>query len=103
MKFAVVLFSVFLSLNAFSKSVSSDKEHGSFASSLEFTFSTVSAGQNKEAMVILNDSQAFIQSGKLSAFLAQEIKNAQSQDSDLSEEDALDLLISKSKLILKKK
>lgn len=54
----------------------------------------------KEALQVLNDGQNYIQSGKMSAFLAEKIKNIQSVNVELSDEEALDALIQDAESIL---
>lgn len=63
--------------------------------------STSGAYDAKQAAVVINDSQEFFQSGKLSAFLGQKIKDAQVVNPGASEEEALDMLINEAEAILK--
>jgi hypothetical protein len=53
-----------------------------------------------EAEQVIRDSQDLAQTGELSVFLNQKIKELQSQDNSLSEQDALDQLIAVSEAIL---
>lgn len=56
----------------------------------------------KEAIQVVDDLQEYAQSGELSVFLNQKIKETQTQDGSLSEEEALDLIIENTKKILDK-
>jgi hypothetical protein len=47
----------------------------------------------KEAQAVVDDSQGYIQTGKLSAFLSQKIKDVKELNSELSDEEAIDLLL----------
>ena len=69
--------------------------------SLALSSVSTSGGMQKEAAQVINDSQELIQSGKMSAFLSQKIKDIQAQDASVSDQDALDALISVSEHILK--
>lgn len=55
----------------------------------------------KEAAQVLDDSQNYIQSGEMSAFLSGKIKNVQAIHTEMSDEEALDALIQDAELILK--
>lgn len=55
----------------------------------------------KEASQVLEDSQGYIQSGEMSAFLAGKVKNVQAVYTEMSEAEALDALITDAELILK--
>ncbi|MFA6237689.1 MAG: hypothetical protein WC635_10215 [Bacteriovorax sp.] len=95
--FAITLFS--LSLNVFSASIVGT----TLLPTQTLALSSVStAGDvHKEANQVINDSQELIQSGKMSAFLAQKIQEIRSLDSTVSDSEALDALISVSEMILK--
>lgn len=56
----------------------------------------------KQAEIILNDSQEFFQTGKLSSFLAQKIMEVQAVDQSASEQDAVDILVGVAEKILNK-
>lgn len=60
-----------------------------------------SGNPQKEAAQVINDSQEYIQSGNITAFLAQKISDIQAQDSSVSESESVDALISVSEQILK--
>lgn len=55
----------------------------------------------REAVQIINDSQNYQQTGKLSMFLDEKIKDTQASNESLSEAEALDSLISDALVILK--
>jgi hypothetical protein len=58
-------------------------------------FSTVMSlsGNKEEVRLIINDTQDYIQSGTTSAFLQNKILEIQATDSDLSNDDAIELLL----------
>ncbi|MBC7713416.1 MAG: hypothetical protein H7177_08755 [Rhizobacter sp.] len=62
---------------------------------------TLGQGACKEAAQVIEDTQNYQQSGQLSAFLSQKIKDIQSLDSSVSDEEALDALTSVSAQMLK--
>lgn len=66
-----------------------------------FTSWTLGAFDRKAAAQILNDSQEYLQSGNMTAYLKQSIKNVQSLDASISDTEALDALISVSENTLK--
>jgi hypothetical protein len=72
-----------------------------FASTSNGVDCTLGQGGCKLAMQVVADSQEYFQSGTLSAFLSEKIKNIQAQDKSASDEEALDALISVSLEILK--
>lgn len=55
----------------------------------------------KEANQVIEDTQIYSQTGELSVFLNQKIKDVQTLNNEFSEEEALDLLVSNSLAILK--
>lgn len=55
----------------------------------------------KEAGQIVEDTQNYLQSGELTVYLSQKIKDVQSTDESLSEVEALEVLVTKSVEILK--
>lgn len=70
------------------------------------TFSTIdstaqTSGNVYKAQVLLNDTQEAMQSGKISVFLAQQIKEVQSVDSEVSEFEAIEILAAEATEILK--
>jgi hypothetical protein len=99
MKTATALLSLTLTMNVFAASlqdatlVTSILPYGSTAIS--------STGIPKlQAAIILNDAQEVMQSGQVSTFLAQKIKDAQILDESLSESEALEVVIAEAKAIL---
>lgn len=60
-----------------------------------------SKNQKAEAQRIQNEAQLYLQSGKTSLFLESKIQLAKELDSTLSDDDAVDLLIEASRIILK--
>lgn len=54
-----------------------------------------SYGWKVQAAQVVNDSQDYFQTGKLSVFLSEKIKNVQAvnEQNNISEQDALDILI----------
>jgi hypothetical protein len=61
----------------------------------------IGQGSCKEAVQVLEDAQAYLQSGKVSTFLGQKIKEVQNIDSTLSSEEAIDVLTSTATAVLK--
>lgn len=53
-----------------------------------------------QAVLILNDAQEYMQSGKASVFLSQRIKEVQSVNVDASENDALEILVNEAQSVL---
>ena len=99
MKKLIAIATLALSVNAFSASFVGT----TLLPTQSLALSSVSTSGNvqKEAAQVLNDSQELIQSGKMSAFLSQKIKDIQAQDSSVSDSEALDALLSVSEQILK--
>jgi hypothetical protein len=61
----------------------------------------VGQGPCKEAVQVIADAQDYMQSGKVSTFLGQKIKEIQTSDSSLSAEEALDVLTASAAVFLK--
>lgn len=89
MKTLLMIASFSLSLNAFA------------FSSTDWGLLCDQTWDQKEVAQVNNDYQGFIQFGRLSPFLEQKIKDIQSQDSLVSEQEALDILISYSESLSK--
>lgn len=70
-----------------------DVEINIFDISNTLIFSSWTMDEKEEAAQIINDTQAFVQSGTMSVFLSQKISEIQSTDQDLSVEDVLDLIV----------
>lgn len=63
------------------------------AASFGMTTVLTSLDDFKMAEIILNDSQEYLQTGKISVLLADKINLLQSEDSEISESEAVDLII----------
>lgn len=100
MKTSVALLTLVLSANVFAYSL---RDSTVLTTAAPILSSASSSGTlpDKQAAMVLNDSQEFFQSGKLSVFLSQKIKETQAIDAEVSQEEALDLLINEAELILK--
>lgn len=96
MKFTIAILSLVLSANVLAYSVPTPTLFVT-----EATLSTSGLKLLKQAEMVLNDSQEFIQTGNLTAFLGQKIKDTQSLNAGISKEEALDLLISDAESQLK--
>ncbi len=70
-----------------------DSDVGIFDISNTLILSSFTFDEKVEAEQVINDSQEFMQSGKLSILLDQKIAEVQSNNEDLSLEDALDLIV----------
>lgn len=71
------------------------------ASSEATSLAISSKGQKAEAERIQNEAQLYLQSGRTSLFLESKIQLAKELDSTLSDDEAVDLLLEASKIILK--
>lgn len=100
MKFTIAMLSLVVSANVFAYSIA-DSTVITSASPLLSTMTTSGTVPEKQAAMVLNDSQEFIQSGKMSAFLGQKIKDAQAVNAGASAEEALDMLINEAESLLK--
>ncbi|MBC7537378.1 MAG: hypothetical protein H7281_01050 [Bacteriovorax sp.] len=69
--------------------------------SLELSDETSNVHRKLEAQRIQNDVQAFSQAGVLSVYLAEKVKMVNAVDADLSQEEAVDILVLASNKILK--
>jgi hypothetical protein len=99
MKKLIAIATLVLSVNAFSASFVGTTLLPT--QSLALLSVSTSGNVQKEAAQVINDSQELIQSGKMTAFLGQKIKDIQGQDSTVSDSEALDALLSVSENILK--
>lgn len=97
MKIAIALLSLSLTANVFAYSLT-DSTVLTGLSPLLTTVST-SGGLKQDAAKIVNDAQELMQSGKMSTFLGQKIKEVQ-EIKDVSEAEALDLLVNESVIVL---
>ena len=99
MKFSITTLSLLLSVNAFAYSLA-DSTVLTTASPL-LTSVTSSGGLEKaQANIVLNDAQELMQSGKMSVFLSQKIREVQNANAGSSEEEALDVLINTAESLL---
>ena len=67
-----------------------------------FPATTSEVVKKVQAEAIVNDTQAMLQTGKVSVFLSQNIQDLQAQNKGLSETEALDVLIEAAQMILSK-
>ena len=103
MKSSIVLFTFVLSTSAMAISTTSITEYISPSpgfSTIISKGSTSGGFAEKQAALVLNDSQEYFQSGRLSAFLAQKVSEVQAE-SELSVEEAVDALVTDAESILK--
>lgn len=100
MKTTIALLTIVLSANVMAYSIT-DSTVLTSATPLLSSATTSGGFAEKQAALVLNDSQEFFQSGKLSAFLAQKVSEVQSEVSDASVEEAVDLLVNEAESILK--
>lgn len=99
MKLTIAILSLVVSANVFAYSLA-DSSVLSSATPLLSSATTSGAFNAKQAALVLNDTQEFMQSGNLSAFLGQKIKDAQALNEGTSQEDALDMLINEAEALL---
>jgi hypothetical protein len=97
MKIALILLSfVTITANLFAASFIQPSD-GTSASS-----ANISGGMGKlQAAIILNDAQQLIQTGKVSILLAQKIKDVQATNTEISESEALEIVVVRAEEILK--
>lgn len=103
MKALIAIFILSLSLNSFAidaLNASADSSEITIGIS-ELTGITSGDSYKREAAKIINDSQDFFQSGRMSEFLSEKIAIIQMKDQSLSAQDAIDTLIVISEDILK--
>lgn len=99
MKVSIAILSLVLSANVMAYSIV-DSSVLTSATPLLTTATTSGGLADKQAALILNDSQEFFQSGRLSSFLAQKVSEVQAEISDASVEEAVDLLVNEAVSIL---
>jgi hypothetical protein len=56
----------------------------------------------KQAQIIVNDAQEYLQTGTATTFLAQKISEIQAEDSAISDSEALEILLENAQIILDK-
>lgn len=61
----------------------------------------IGQGPCKAAVQVLEDSQKYMQSGEVTAYLSQKIKEVQESDSSLSADEALDALVAGAEKFIK--
>lgn len=99
MKATIAALTLVLSMNVMAYSIT-DSTVLTSASPLLSTATTSGGFAQKQAALVLNDSQEFFQSGKLSAFLSQKVSEVQAEITDASVEEAIDLLVNEAEGIL---
>ena len=99
MKTTIALLSLVLSANVFAYSLA-DSTVLTSASPLLSSATTSGTIPEKQAAMVINDSQEFFQSGRLSVFLSQTINDAKAVNAGVSDEEALDMLINEAQSIL---
>ena len=99
MKLSIALLTFALSANVMAYSIT-DSTVLTSATPLLSSATTSGGFAEKQAALVLNDSQEYFQSGRLSAFLAQKVSEVQAE-SELSVEEAVDALVTDAESILK--
>ena len=85
MKFTIVMLSLVLSVSAFQTALAS--------STVEPSFSRLVVNPKTQANLVINDSQQALNTGIVSLFLSEKIQEIQDQNEDISESEALDILL----------
>lgn len=100
-----LLMSVILlaSFNSMAKTTIFDQTTAATAFPFVTSYSTTTADRlgKVEAVAVLNDAQEAIQSGKISILLGSKINEKMNSNNDLSEVEALELVIESAEAILK--
>jgi hypothetical protein len=91
MKLSIALLTLAVSANVMAYSIT-DSTVLTSATPLLSSATTSGELQKAQAAAIINDSQEYFQSGKLSAFLAQKVSEVQTE-SELSVDEAVDALV----------
>lgn len=91
MKATIAILALAVSANVMAYSIT-DSTVLTSATPLLSSATTSGELQKAQAAAIINDSQEYFQSGKLSAFLAQKVAEVQAQ-SELSIDEAVDALV----------
>lgn len=98
MKILIAIISIFATANSFAASLN---DSSAVTTVLPYATSATTVTLPKlQAAIVLNDAQEAMQSGKISTFLAQKIKDIQSSNSTMSESDALEVVIADAQEIL---
>lgn len=100
MKFTIAMLSLVISANVFAYSIT-DSTVLTSASPLLSSATTSGGLEKAQANIVLNDAQELMQSGRMSAFLSQKIKDAQEINTGASEAEALEMLINEAEAILR--
>lgn len=101
MKALIAVLTLAVSANVFAYSVVDSTQLVSVSPILSVM--TSSGGlEDKQAAVVLNDAQEYLQSGNMSSFLSQKIKEVQDLNAGASEADAVDMLVDAANDILSK-
>jgi hypothetical protein len=98
MKTAILLLTLALSANSFALEITSDHSFTTFRG-VEGTVGGVKS-LKMEAAKVNNDIQAMVLNGEISDFLNQKIKSIQSDDTNISNSEALDILADEAASIL---
>lgn len=105
MKTTLAILSLILSANVLASDVaysSADSSVLTTAGPMLSSATTSGTLPEKQAQMVLNDAQDFMQDGQMTAFLSQKIKEVQELNKDASQSEALDLLIAEADSILSK-
>ena len=104
MKFTIAMLSLILSANVFANAfaVTSKSSILTSASPSLSSSSTSAANQKVQAETVVNDAQNMLHTGEVSIFLSQKIQETQAQNLELSDAEALDVLIDSAYSILSK-
>jgi hypothetical protein len=104
MKSVIAMLSLVISVNVFAESVTNSTALTTASPLISSASSSTTSGTapEKQAVLVLNDAQEFIQSGNASAFLSQKIKEVQEANAGASESDALEMLVNEAESILSK-
>lgn len=105
MKNSLIILSLILSVSAFASDVVySVADSSVLTTALPMLSSATSSDTvpNKQAQMVLNDAQEYMLSGSATTFLGQKIKDVKAQNADMSESEALALLIEEAEQILSK-
>lgn len=97
MKSLLVLVSIVMSGSVFANSIAQ-----TVSSPLMSSAATSLGLAEKQAEIVLNDAQEYLLSGAASSFLSQKIKETKTLNSDLSESEALEILLQDAEKILSK-
>lgn len=101
MKMAITLLVLTLSLNTMANSLNYT---AAVTLVLPLYSSSTTSGElpDKQAAHVINDSQEFFQSGKMSSLLSQKVSEVQAEIPELSVDEAVDVLVGAAETILSK-